>query len=213
MACGGTIDSSDEGFYPKVLNWGESCWTVVTVRNKAWIVSGLAVLVLVGLLLGWKALWRPAGQDSLAMLDESWQLREKEKTIRALEGDVARLTRELEQKTQEIAELRARLGGPAAAKRPEEPGPRSAKPEKPRLADRVPPAEKPSQTIRLYTITRDTSVFEEPSNFSRKLLTVPKGTTVTVVGSSGGWLEIRSKHGRPPGFVRRDDAVPAGSGN
>lgn len=185
----------------------------MTVRKKAWIVSGLVALVLVGLLLGWRALWRPAGQDSLALLDESWQLREKEKTVRALENEVARLSRELEQKTQEIAELRARLGEPGAASRREEPELKSAKPEKPRLADRVPPVEKTPQNVRLYTTTRDTSVFEEPSNSSRKLLTIPKGTTVTVVGSSGGWLEIRSKHGRPPGFVRRDDAVPAAGGN
>jgi len=27
------------------------------------------------------------------------------------------------------------------------------------------------------------------------------------VGSVGEWLEVRSKHGNPPGFIRRDDAM------
>jgi len=36
------------------------------------------------------------------------------------------------------------------------------------------------------------------------------GTKLNVVDSSDGWLEIRSKHGRPPGFVRQDAAVRIG---
>jgi len=36
---------------------------------------------------------------------------------------------------------------------------------------------------------------------------INKGTRVTVVGSVGEWLEVRSKHGNPPGFIRRDDAM------
>jgi hypothetical protein len=30
---------------------------------------------------------------------------------------------------------------------------------------------------------------------------------INVVDSRDGWLEIRSKHGRPPGFVRQTAAV------
>jgi hypothetical protein len=30
---------------------------------------------------------------------------------------------------------------------------------------------------------------------------------INVVDSREGWLEIRSKHGRPPGFVRQAAAV------
>jgi hypothetical protein len=33
------------------------------------------------------------------------------------------------------------------------------------------------------------------------------------VRSVGDWLEIRSKHGNPPGFIRADDATPVGRGN
>ncbi len=50
-------------------------------------------------------------------------------------------------------------------------------------------------------------VFAEPSETSRKVSTIKKGTRVTVVGSAGDWLEVRSKQGNPPGFIRRDDAM------
>jgi len=34
-----------------------------------------------------------------------------------------------------------------------------------------------------------------------------------VVRSAGDWLEVRSKHGKPPGFIRRDDAMFKGGSN
>jgi hypothetical protein len=33
-----------------------------------------------------------------------------------------------------------------------------------------------------------------------------RGTEVTVTRSVGDWLEVKSKHGKPPGFIRADDA-------
>jgi hypothetical protein len=36
---------------------------------------------------------------------------------------------------------------------------------------------------------------------------IAKGVRLNVVDSREGWLEIRSKHGRPPGFIRRNEAV------
>jgi hypothetical protein len=36
---------------------------------------------------------------------------------------------------------------------------------------------------------------------------ISSGTQITVVGSGSGWLEIRSRHGKPPGYVRADDAM------
>src|SRR5262245_65571487 len=61
---------------------------------------------------------------------------------------------------------------------------------------------------RFYQTVRSTSVFEEPSPSSRKVGSIANGTKVRVVGSTDDWLEVRSKQGRPPGFIRRDDAVP-----
>ncbi len=58
-----------------------------------------------------------------------------------------------------------------------------------------------------YQIVRATSVFQEASPDARKLSTIAKGTKVNVVRSVGDWLEVRSKHGNPPGYIRREDAT------
>jgi hypothetical protein len=34
-----------------------------------------------------------------------------------------------------------------------------------------------------------------------------------VVDSRNGWLEIRSKHGRPPGFIQKTAAIRIGQNN
>ena len=59
----------------------------------------------------------------------------------------------------------------------------------------------------IYEILRTTKVFEEPSASSRTVATIPQGTRVTVVGDNGEWLEVQSKSGKPPGFIRRADAT------
>jgi len=58
-----------------------------------------------------------------------------------------------------------------------------------------------------YEIIRDTAVLEKPSVSAREVALIQPGTTVNVVGSQGEWLEVRSKHGKPPGYIRRDDAM------
>ncbi|MGH7824235.1 MAG: SH3 domain-containing protein [Candidatus Binatia bacterium] len=58
----------------------------------------------------------------------------------------------------------------------------------------------------VYETTRATSVYENPSSASRVLSQISKGTRINVVRSAGDWLEVRSKHGKPPGYVRSDDA-------
>jgi hypothetical protein len=58
-----------------------------------------------------------------------------------------------------------------------------------------------------YEIVRDTAVLEKPTVSAREVALIQPGTTVNVVGSQGEWLEIRSKHGKPPGYIRREDAV------
>jgi hypothetical protein len=59
----------------------------------------------------------------------------------------------------------------------------------------------------IYEVRRATSVFEGPSGSSRVLASIPAGTRVNVVNSNGDWLEVHSKSGNPPGFIRRDDAT------
>ena len=58
----------------------------------------------------------------------------------------------------------------------------------------------------VYETTRPTSVYENPSSGSTVISQIQKGTRINVVGSRGDWLEVRSKRGNPPGYVRSDDA-------
>ncbi|MGE5306071.1 MAG: SH3 domain-containing protein [Alphaproteobacteria bacterium] len=58
----------------------------------------------------------------------------------------------------------------------------------------------------VYEITRATSVYEDPSAASRVVSQVRSGTRINVVSSAGNWLQVQSKHGNPPGYVRSDDA-------
>jgi hypothetical protein len=69
--------------------------------------------------------------------------------------------------------------------------------------------EKPAARVaRIYEITRTSRVYAEPSEFSPQLIgDIEAGMKVSVVNSHDGWLEIHSKHGRPPGFIRRDVAA------
>jgi len=58
-----------------------------------------------------------------------------------------------------------------------------------------------------FKITRSTQVYSEPSDTSRLIANIKPGMKINVVDSREGWLEIRSQHGRPPGFVRQAAAV------
>ena len=59
----------------------------------------------------------------------------------------------------------------------------------------------------VYETVRATTVYETPSASSRNVASIPPGTRVNVVSSTGSWLEVHSKSGKPPGFIRRGDAV------
>ena len=59
----------------------------------------------------------------------------------------------------------------------------------------------------VYETRRATTVYEEPLGSARVVTQIAKGTEVTVVRSVGDWLEVRSKRGNPPGFIRADDAM------
>jgi hypothetical protein len=62
----------------------------------------------------------------------------------------------------------------------------------------------------VYETTRATTVYEEPSSTSRVVSQIGRGTRINVVRSAGDWLEVRSRRGNPPGYVRSDDARPIG---
>jgi len=59
----------------------------------------------------------------------------------------------------------------------------------------------------IYETTRSTTVFESPSASSEVLANIPGGTRIDVVNANGQWLEVHSRRGKPPGFIRREDAT------
>lgn len=60
--------------------------------------------------------------------------------------------------------------------------------------------------VGLYETIRETPVFETPSPQARVVSQIRGGTRINVVNFAGDWLEVRSKHGNPPGYVRSDSA-------
>jgi hypothetical protein len=85
----------------------------------------------------------------------------------------------------------------------------------PRAPDTAPSLPAPAAARRaaepgLYEITQATSVYENPSPGARVISQIGRGIRINVVNSSGEWLEVRSKHGNPPGYVRADNARPIG---
>lgn len=161
-------------------------------KKEAIFVGGISVAVV---FLAWMALWMLKATDTLA-------LQQQEEKIRDMEDRLARLEKQLEASPKQIAPSEAE---PDEAARPDRAARRPAngsRREEPRLADR-----NQSPQPRFYQTVRSTTVFEGPTASSQKVGSIPDGTKVRVVGSTGDWLEVRSKQGRPPGFIRQDDAV------
>jgi hypothetical protein len=160
--------------------------------KKGSIFVGVIAFALV-VFLAWKAFWTPNDRGSLAL--------QQEEKIRDMEDRIARLQKELEESSKQIASLQAGSDETPRARRSAQRNVNNSRREETRLADQNPSPE------RFYQTVRSTSVFEEPSASSRKVGSIGNGSRVRVVGSTGDWLEVRSKQGRPPGFIRRDDAV------
>jgi cytoskeletal protein RodZ len=187
-------------------------------------VATIVVLAVAGLLLF--SYW-PRNERPVGSADSSAELREKEQKIQTLEAELAKLREnnqgssstldglqaKLNESQKDLAETERKL---ADANREIErlqvnraaPAPRPS----PRPAEPPPPAT-PRRAVGLYETVRATTVFEEPNASSRVLTQVSRGTRVNVVGGSGEWLEVRSKHGNPPGFIRTDDAMLVGRAN
>jgi Bacterial SH3 domain len=176
------------------MNDKQTWWQVLPMGKKGSIFVGVIAFALI-VFLAWNAFWTPNDRDSLA-------LQQQEEKIRDMEDRVGRLQKELEESSRQIASLQAGSDETTRARRSAPRRINNSRREETRLAD-----QNPSPDGRSYQTVRSTSVFEEPSASSRKVGSIPNGTKVRVVGSTGDWLEVRSKQGRPPGFIQRDDAV------
>lgn len=86
-------------------------------------------------------------------------------------------------------------------------------------AQAPPPPPPPSQPQRRldeagqYEVLRDTALLEKPSTSSREVALIQRGVTVNVVAAVGDWFEVRSKYGKPPGYIRRQDVAPKQGNN
>jgi hypothetical protein len=176
------------------MNDKKTWWQVLPIGKKGSIFVGVIAFALV-VFLAWKAFWTPNDRDSLA-------LQQQEEKIRDMEDRIARLQKELEESSKQIASLQAGSDETTRARRSPQRNVNNSRREETRLAD-----QNSSPEPRFYQTVRSTSVFEEPSASSRKVGSIANGSRVRVVGSTGDWLEVRSKQGRPPGFIRQDDAV------
>jgi hypothetical protein len=174
------------------MNDKKTWWQVLPMGKKGSIFVGVIAFALV-VFLAWKAFSTPNDRGSLAL--------QQEEKIRDMEDRIARLQKELEESSKQIPSLQAGSDETPRARRSAQRNVNNSRREETRLADQNPSPE------RFYQTVRSTSVFEEPSASSRKVGSIPNGNRVRVVGSMGDWLEVRSKQGRPPGFIRRDDAV------
>ena len=77
----------------------------------------------------------------------------------------------------------------------------------PVAAERPLPAVKANARVEgIYEVTQTSRVYSAPSEFSQLLGDAEPGLRLNVVNARDGWLEIHSKHGRPPGYIRKEAA-------
>ena len=201
-------------------------------RSLAWI--GLLALGLLIFGLGAFYLFgqHERGDSGLALAEKIKELQEKDQKIQTLESELAKLREGNQGSSSQVDEIKAklderekdldaaqrkladanheieRLNSNRIAAAPPPSAPREISP---------PPLPPPSQTSSaptrrgaepgVYETRRVTAVYDEPLGSARVVNQIAKGTDVTVVRSVGEWLEVRSKHGNPPGFIRADDVM------
>ena len=186
-----------------------------------WSAAALA-LILIAFYIG---TYLQRTQMALTAEAYSKQLQTKDQTITDQETQLTRLRQQLNDKTNELAELKTKfdesqktLAGAqhrlTAANRDVDRLNTTRSAAVTRTTARASDAS-PSYPARpavrrtepsVYETVRRTSVYENPSAQARVISQIGSGTRITVVSSAGDWLEVRSKHGNPPGYVRSDDA-------
>ena len=158
------------------------------------------------------------------------QLQAKEQMIQTQEAQLAQTRQQLNENSNQLAEMKTKLEASrkelsltqqqvsVATRRADRPN-ASRPPVATRTASRAPDAAAPlpqpvaarrTAVSGVYETTRATSVYEDPSSTSRVISKIDSGTRINVVSSAGDWLEVRSKRGNPPGYVRSDDARQIG---
>jgi Skp family chaperone for outer membrane proteins len=197
--------------------WALTKPAIATLAASLIVVLGLGLFLIAG--------YRQ--RSDARQLDEanSKQAQEREERITTLEGELKQLRQELDKSKSHLTSLAAKLeenqkelsstqqrltaatreAARVAAKRPAVAPASSARSVK-TSPSQTPPARRSAEP-GVYEVIRSTTVREEPSTKGRRVTEIDKGTKITVVRTVGNWFEVRSKQGRPPGYVRSDDVI------
>jgi septal ring factor EnvC (AmiA/AmiB activator) len=183
-------------------------------------------MLVVALLAFFAGGYRQRNELLLASQANLKQLQAKDQIIQSQEAQLAETRKQLNDNTNQLAELKTKLAESqkeistaqqrlvTANREADRLNAARAAPTR-RAASRTPDASvsypAPAPTRRaaqagLYETTQATAVYENPSSGSRVITQINRGTRINVVNAAGEWLEVRSKHGNPPGYVRSDDA-------
>ena len=212
---------------------------VVEVESKReGMPLGSRIILVLGLFMFALGVYLVGGQnersDLAPQLDAKEKvLQERQDKIKTLEEQLAQAREELKGSAAQLEELKTQIAEREKSLAAAQKQVRDSNREVERLASR--PVAAPSPPVRsrdpaqtappagpaarrafepgLYETVRSTAVHEEPLGSSRVLTRISGGTQITVVRGVGEWLEVRSKHGNPPGFVRADDAKFIGRAN
>jgi hypothetical protein len=171
----------------------------------------MVILIAIGGVLVGRHLIGGGDSNMASLLDEKTrELEDKNRQIQDLEKQAEQLRKDLEESSKQMADLQSRVDqtnrGLASMQE------RLKTTRTPQSARDTTASGTPGGygDAGSYETLRETQVFSEPSPTARVVAKVGKGTKVNVVRSTGDWLEVRSKHGKPPGYIRRDDATYKG---
>jgi uncharacterized protein HemX len=202
----------------------------IPAKSKVILIAGIVVFALGVFLIGSQ---KERSESQLVLQQKATELeareksiKEQEQKIRALEKDLAQARQQLSENANELASLKTKLeegkrdlsaaqqrlaGASREIDRLASSRAQTASKTPPRPVDQISSsATAPARRTAdpgIYETVRATSVYEDPSASGRVVFQIGKGTKVDVVRSVGEWLEVRSKHGNPPGFIRWDDAM------
>jgi hypothetical protein len=145
------------------------------------------------------------GQTQQQLNENSHRLTEVKTKLEESQKELSATQQRLRVATREVVRLKARR--PPAVARTRAPAPWAS------ASLSVPASAGRTAEPAVYETTRATPVYEGPSAASRVVSQINRGTRINVVSSTGDWLEVRSKRGNPPGYVRSDDARLIGRAN
>ncbi len=186
-------------------------------------ITAMLVLALAAFFAGG---YKQRSELSLSSQANLKQLQGKDQMIQSQEGQLAQSRQQLNDAANQLAEMKTKFEASekelslakqrvSAAAHPIERPSATRAPVARRTAARAtdtansqaqPATARQTTGPAVYETTRATTVYENPSSAARAISQIGGGTRINVVSSASGWLEVRSKRGNPPGYVRSDDA-------